>query len=173
LSGFAFGIALTITIKQLPVIAGVALPASGSGGVLPLLWHLAAAVPRYHAASVALGVVALASLAMLRRVRGLPASALVLAAGMGLAAAIDLPAHHVALVGTLVITLPAPSWPKLTLDDWSRVRLPQPRKNFFLKKKKQKTFDSATRGGFAATDQISKVFLVLFFQKKNCFLSLS
>jgi MFS superfamily sulfate permease-like transporter len=121
LSGFSFGIALTITIKQIPAIAGVTLRASGSGGVLPLTWHLVKAVPQFHIVSFAIGVLALAGLAILRRLRGFPASALVLAAGVLLAATVNLPAHHVALVGTIAISLPHPSWPSLSLADWSRI----------------------------------------------------
>jgi MFS superfamily sulfate permease-like transporter len=120
LSGFSFGIALTITIKQIPAIVGVTLHSSGGGGVLPLIWHLIEALPLFHAASVALGAAALGALAILRRFRGLPASALVLAAGVLLSLLIDLPAHHVALVGTVAISIPTPSWPSLSLDDWSR-----------------------------------------------------
>jgi MFS superfamily sulfate permease-like transporter len=121
LSGFSFGIALTITIKQIPAIAGVTLPPSGSGGVFLVVWHLLAAGREFHFWSVVIGAVALGLLAVLRRIRGLPASALVLAAGVLLAACVDLPAHHVALVGTLAIAVPTPSWPLLSLDDWSRV----------------------------------------------------
>ncbi len=44
-----------------------------------------------------------------------------LAAGVLLSAAVDLPAHHVVLVGTIAIAMPSPSWPGLSLDDWSRI----------------------------------------------------
>jgi len=121
LSGFSFGIAMTITIKQIPAIAGVALHSRGGGGILPLIWDLIKAAPQFHGTSVAIGAVALGSLAVLRRFPGLPASALVLAAGVLLAATVNLPAHHVALVGSLAITMPYPSWPGLSFDDWSRI----------------------------------------------------
>jgi MFS superfamily sulfate permease-like transporter len=121
LSGFSFGIALTITIKQIPSIAGITLHASGASGILPLVWHLVEAVPQFHVESVLIGALALSLLAMLRRVRGLPASALVLSASVLLSALVNLPAHHVALVGNLALSLPVPSWPRMSLDDWSRV----------------------------------------------------
>ncbi|WP_413741448.1 SulP family inorganic anion transporter [Sodalis sp. RH15] len=121
LSGFSFGIALTITIKQIPAIAGVTLPPNGDSGILPLIWHLTEALPQFHIASVALGVSALLSLAVLRRWRGFPASALVLAAGVLLSALVDLPAYHVGLVGAIAIAMPGLSWPALSLDDWSRI----------------------------------------------------
>jgi MFS superfamily sulfate permease-like transporter len=121
LSGFSFGIALTITIKQIPAIAGVSLHASGGSGVLPLLWHLLEDVPQFHPAPVLLGIAALGSLALLRRFPGIPGSALVLAAGVSLAALVNLPAHHIALAGNLTISLPFPSWPGLSLNDWSQI----------------------------------------------------
>jgi MFS superfamily sulfate permease-like transporter len=121
LSGFSFGIALTITIKQIPAIAGITVNSSSVSGILPLVWHLIEAVPRFHIESVLIGVLALSILAALRRFRGFPASALVLAAGVLLSALVNLPAHHVALVGSLALSLPRPSWPAMSLDDWSRV----------------------------------------------------
>jgi MFS superfamily sulfate permease-like transporter len=121
LGGFTFGIALTITIRQIPAIAGVHVTSPGSGGVLPMLWRLLVSVPHWQPVSVGIGVVALGALTLLRRVRGLPASALVLAAGVLLSALIDLPAYHVALVGKLAIALPMPSLPRFSFDDWSRI----------------------------------------------------
>jgi MFS superfamily sulfate permease-like transporter len=121
LAGFSFGIAVTISVKQLPAIAGVAIHVSGSGGILPVVWQLAQGVPQFHAESVLLGVIALSALALLRRFRGVPASALVLCAGAALAAVVDLPAHHIALVGRIAIALPRPALPNLSLDDWSRI----------------------------------------------------
>jgi MFS superfamily sulfate permease-like transporter len=121
LRGFAFGIALTITIRQIPAIAGVAVPGSGSGGVAPLVWRLGGSVPQWHWVSFGLGVAALAVLAVLRRVKGVPASALVLAAGVLLSAVVKLPALHVALVGRIAMTVPGLSWPRMSFDDWSRI----------------------------------------------------
>jgi anti-anti-sigma factor len=121
LSGFAFGIAATITIKQIPAIAGIPLHSSGGGGIIPLTWHLIEAVPQFHLEPVALGTVSLLSLALLRRWRGLPASALVLAAGVLLSALTNLPAHHIALAGTIAISVPSPSWPAFSFNDWSRI----------------------------------------------------
>ena len=121
LSGFSFGIALTITIKQIPAIAGITLQPSGDSGVVPIIWHTIEALPQFHLASVSIGAFALFSLAILRRWHGFPASALVLAAGVLLSAVVDLPAHHVGLVGTIAIVIPRLSLPGLSLDDWSRV----------------------------------------------------
>jgi MFS superfamily sulfate permease-like transporter len=92
LRGFSFGIALTITIKQVPALAGIKIGASGGGGIFPLLWRLALAMPGWHIASLTIGGMALAALGLLRRLPALPAAALVLVAGMLLSAAVNLPA---------------------------------------------------------------------------------
>jgi len=44
-------------------------------------------------------------------------------------------------------------------------------KHFFFEKKKQKTFKHWSRTYDFGTAQRMKVFLVLFFQKKNCLLA--
>ena len=118
LQGFSLGIAITITARQLPAITGVP---GQSSSVLPLLWHVLAALPQWHPVSVAIGLFCLAVLFSLRQLRGVPAAALILVAGVLLSMTVNLPALHVALVGRLAITLPHPSWPRLTLDDWTRV----------------------------------------------------
>jgi MFS superfamily sulfate permease-like transporter len=121
LRGFSFGIALTITIKQLPAMLGVHLASRGAGGILPLVGLLAESFSKIQGASVALGVLALCCLGGLRLMPWLPGAALVLVAGVGLALVVDLPAHHVALVGSVAIFWPRPGWPAFSLADWSRV----------------------------------------------------
>jgi MFS superfamily sulfate permease-like transporter len=121
LGGFAFGIALTITIRQIPAIAGVGVASPGSGGVLPMVWRLILSVPQWHPASVTIAVVALGALTMMRRVHGLPASAIMLAAGVLFSALVDLPAYHVSLVGKLGFAISTPSLPRFSFGDWSRI----------------------------------------------------
>jgi len=118
LQGFTFGIAITITAKQLPAISGV--PGNGLG-VLPLLWRLLTHLPQWQPLSVLIGVMSLGLLFVLKRLRGMPASALILCAGVAPSWLVNLPALHVALVGEIAIALPHPAWPDLTLDDWTRV----------------------------------------------------
>lgn len=118
LDGFILGIALTITLKQLATFTGLS---AGSRGTLPLLVFLACHAGQWHGASVALGAASLIILAALRRWRGLPASALVLACGIGLSYMADLPAQGIRLAGALALQLPVPAWPALSLDNWTRV----------------------------------------------------
>jgi len=121
LRGFSFGIAVTITIKQIPAMAGLHVSTAGGASVLPLAWRLLAGLAQWHVWSCLLGGAALGLIALLRRSRGLPALALVLAAGVGLAAMVNLPAHGIALAGRISIALPAPGFPALNLQDWSRI----------------------------------------------------
>ncbi|MDQ3058176.1 MAG: SulP family inorganic anion transporter [Pseudomonadota bacterium] len=102
LRGFAWALALTIVLKQLPHIAGLAVQASQAG---PLLWSLLSRAAQWHGPSLALGMASLGLwLALhygLRRWVLLPTSLLVLALGVALSAALDLGAQGVALVGSI------------------------------------------------------------------------
>ena len=124
LRGFAFGLAATIILKQLPVIVGVPVPA-------PDLWRLisglAASVPTWHPASLATGALALVALMLLRRLRSLPGAFLVLAAGVAASFALDLPARGVATVGEITLTAPVfalPALPWHTLVDLGQLVVP-------------------------------------------------
>jgi MFS superfamily sulfate permease-like transporter len=118
LHGFSFGIAVVITVKQLPAILGVE---PSTPATLPLLWHLLLALPHWHPAPLLLGAAALGILAVLRRHPAIPAQVLVLAAGILLSACVDLRAWHVGLVGHIALALPHFSVPSLSAADWTGV----------------------------------------------------
>lgn len=118
LRGFTLGIAITITVKQLPALTGVT---GGPHGTLPLLLHVLRALPQWHFYALLLGVVALGAILLLRRISNLPAPALILAAGVALGAVLNLPAHGIAEVGILPVQAPHLSWPDLQTTDWSSV----------------------------------------------------
>lgn len=113
LRGFAFGLAITIILRQLPVLAGLPVPASD---VFHLIRTLASTLPQWHLPSAAVGVAALAALILLRRAPLVPGACLVLAAGIAASMLLDLPAHGVALVGTIPL---APMWPAFAGRQWS------------------------------------------------------
>ena len=118
LHGFSFGIAVTITVKQLPAILGVK---AGALATLPLLLLLLRALPHWHAAPLLLGAAALAALAWLRRYPSVPAQSLALAAGILLSAGINLRAWHVGLVGPIALAMPPLSLPSLPATDWTNI----------------------------------------------------
>ncbi|MEN2789408.1 SulP family inorganic anion transporter [Sphingomonas oligophenolica] len=107
LQGFAFGLAITIILRQLPALAGVEVAAPD---IFRLAIGLARAAPDWDIASIATGLVALGLLLGLRRLPRVPGAFLVLVLGIFAARALDLPAHGVAVIGAIDVT---PSWPVL------------------------------------------------------------
>ena len=119
LRGFAWALGLTIVLKQLPHITGLAVQSSKAG---PLIWELLSQAALWHWPSVALGAGSLGLwLALqlgLRRWLLLPTSLLVLTLGVVLSVVFDVGAQGVVLVGgiswqPLVWHLPA-----LGSQDW-------------------------------------------------------
>lgn len=121
LRGFAWALAATIVIKQLPGLTGV--PAS-SAHTLPLLWEWLGRLPALHGAATALGAGALALWLALHRLQARHAwvqpSVLVLALGIGLSATLPLTAQGVALVGPVTLQGLRLGWPQLDWDSWVR-----------------------------------------------------
>jgi MFS superfamily sulfate permease-like transporter len=117
LRGFAFGLALTIIIGQLPKLVAVAAP---SGPIWTKLTALAAALPQWHLASLLLGGGALAALLALRRVPQLPAALLVIVAGIALSQLADLHTLGIATAGTVTLELPGFALPA-QLPEWTRL----------------------------------------------------
>ncbi len=110
LRGFAMGLAVTIVIKQLPVITGIT---AAGRNPLELLFHLLAQGGQWHWASTALGGAALVLLLALKRWPSVPGGFVALMAGIALSAIVDLPAYHIELVGTLHFDFGLPSVPML------------------------------------------------------------
>jgi MFS superfamily sulfate permease-like transporter len=112
LRGFAFGLAITIIIKQLPNIVGLPLNGSSIGSLFVELWN---SVATWHMASVTTAGAALAALLILRRFSGVPGAFLVLAGGIAASRLLDLSALGVANVGMIDLV---PHWNGLSLPDW-------------------------------------------------------
>lgn len=108
LRGFAFGLALTIIVRQLPQIAG--LPISG-GSVGHVIWQLASRLPQWHGPSLLCGVLALGLLAVLRRWPVMPGPLLVMALGIAGSLLFDLPGKGIALAGPTPLLFAAPTLP--------------------------------------------------------------
>jgi MFS superfamily sulfate permease-like transporter len=108
LGGFAFGLAITIVLHQLPLITGVAAP---GGNIFAFVHGLLADAQHWHMASIATGATALAALLVLRRWRAVPGSFLILGGGIGASWFFDLPSHGVAVVGAIPLSLSMPQIP--------------------------------------------------------------
>ncbi|KAF1047530.1 SulP family inorganic anion transporter [Xylophilus sp.] len=121
LRGFAWALALTIVLRQLPQIAGVHVAATQSGA---LAWELLAQAPRWHGPSLVLGAAALALWFGLghglRRRPFVPTVLVVLALGVAASAALGLGARGVAMVGDIALQPPAWRLPALNAEHWLR-----------------------------------------------------
>ncbi len=115
LRGFAFGLAITIILRQMPVLTGV--PVNGSN-ILHLITALISSVPQWHLPSVLVGAAALAALIGLRRIPMLPGAFLVLCGGIAASAVFDLSHNGVALVGIIPLL---PAWPDFSSRQWAEV----------------------------------------------------
>ena len=116
MAGFVFGLAIFVTVRQLPKLFGV--PA-GDGDTVVQAVHLAGHVGDTSGATLAVGAGALALLFGAERVRRprVPGGLIVLVAGIAISAALDLSAHGVAIVGTVPGGLPSIGFPDIDGGD--------------------------------------------------------
>ena len=117
LRGFAFGLALTIVIKQAPLIAGVAV----KGDPFQIVWSLFARIHEWNPTSLAVGGGALVLLFALKRFPAVPGAFVALALGIAASMAGQLCEHGLACVGPINVALLAPDVPRLSLENWSRL----------------------------------------------------
>lgn len=122
LRGFAWGLAVTIVLKQLPHIAGVHVAGNRAVQVLA---GLAAQVDAFHLPSLQLGLAALLLwLAVhhgLRRVLFVPQSLVVLALGIAASDWLDLGRHGIVLVGQIEWQHLAVALPTMSTEHWLRM----------------------------------------------------
>jgi MFS superfamily sulfate permease-like transporter len=118
LHGFAFGLAITIILKQLPLIVGVPVHAPD---LARLVLALVQAIPGWNLVSLLVGAVSLAALIGFRRVPALPGALVVLALGIAASMLLHLPERGVATVGTIDMTIAWPSLPPMGLARLSRL----------------------------------------------------
>jgi len=115
IDGFVFGLAIFVTVKQLPKLFGIE---SGSGDTIRQLGHVIAHLGDTHGATFAVGAVALMILfAGERWFPKIPGGLVVLALGIGISAAFDLSSHGVDIVGTLPKGLPSVAIPHPSTAD--------------------------------------------------------
>ena len=113
LRGYAFGLALIITVKQWPLLVGV--PAQASGFV-PLLIESAGSISAWQMPSLVCGLVALVVLFACGYLRNFPGTLVVMIAGI--VASPWLAAHGVALTGPIDLVPAAPTLHLPATADW-------------------------------------------------------
>jgi MFS superfamily sulfate permease-like transporter len=115
MTGFLFGLGLTIAVGQLPKVLGVDDP---GGDFFPRLWGVLGELGDVDAATAAVGGLSIVLLVVLRRVMpAVPGVLVVLVLSIVVSWLLDLKAHGVDVVGTLPSALPDPSIPDLRDGD--------------------------------------------------------
>jgi len=114
-TGFVFGLAITIAIGQLPKLFGV--PAA-SGTSFQQVVGLIAALDQTNPWTLVIGAGALALILLIkRRYPRIPAGLVVLVLGILAVAIFDLDQRGVSIVGAIPTGLPAPGLPHISLTD--------------------------------------------------------
>ena len=118
LRGFAFGLALVIIIKQMPVLLGISSPV----GPLPrYLYALMAQMPQWNPVDIACGALALGLLVVLARFKRIPGALIVIFLGIASTYGLDLSRYGVPTVGSLHFVLSAPAFGHVEQGDWLRM----------------------------------------------------
>lgn len=121
LRGFAWALALTIVVRQLPHLVGLSVHATLPGELLRQLLHQAT---HWHRPSMAIGAGALVMWLLLYRMAQrkafIPVSLIVLVLGTLLSMLLDLEALGVATVSPIVWDMPSWSLPDLGTEQWLR-----------------------------------------------------
>jgi MFS superfamily sulfate permease-like transporter len=118
LRGFAFGLALTIILKQVASVVGVHL---SDGNLVRFLPQLLEQMPQWNGVAAGVAAVALALLVLFARFRRLPGGLLVVVIGIVASQWLNLPAYGVKLIGVIDLNLEVPRLPVLTFTDWLRL----------------------------------------------------
>lgn len=118
LRGLALGLAITIILRQLPAITGVAVDAPD---LLRFVAAFLGGAADWRPLDATVGAVALVVLFGLKRFAWLPGAFLVVLVGAGLSMVFDLPGHGVAVVGSIAMAPTWPVWPDVSWDTLSRL----------------------------------------------------
>ena len=121
LRGFAFALALSIVVKQLPDALGLVLPPTMAFDPFHIALFAVTHAQAWHAPTVLVALVAGVSLAGLKRWPQLPASMLVMVLAIVAAALLDLNALGVREVGTIMRPTFHLGFPVLPWDEWLRL----------------------------------------------------
>lgn len=116
LKGFVFGVALSIVIKQLPKLLGIA---PGKGHAYEHLWHTLRHSGEANLWTVVTGLAALAVLVAVGRwLPRIPGALVVLVGGIAASRILELHNHGVHIVGAIPSGLPMPGFPVLSWAEW-------------------------------------------------------
>ncbi len=118
LRGFAFGLAIVIIIKQMPIVLGV----GAHHDDLPrYVMDLVAQYPQWNLAQIGCCGLALALLYLFGRFRRVPGALIVIVLGILATEFLDLASHGISTVGEIALTINIPGLPTLSRDSWLRL----------------------------------------------------
>jgi sulfate permease, SulP family len=121
LRGFAFALAITIVIRQLPDALGFKLPADAGADPLRLLFYVATHGAQWHVPTMVVALLAAGLMVALRRWPQLPASMLVIVLAIAAAQVLGLDAMGVAEVGGFERPAFKLALPVLPITEWLRI----------------------------------------------------
>jgi MFS superfamily sulfate permease-like transporter len=117
LVGFVSGLALVISIKQVPKILGIE---AGEGDFWERLWDILVNLDDVHRPTLVVGLATLAVMIAVERIaHRLPAALVALVFGIVVSRAFDLAEHGVEVIEEIPSGLAAPQIPDVTLNDLS------------------------------------------------------
>ncbi len=115
MTGFLFGLGLTVAVSQLPKVLGIP---EGSGNFFPRLEDIVRELGDVQAWTLAVGLGSMiVMLALARFAPKVPAMLVALALATAVSTLLDLSSHGVAVVGELPDALPDPSVPSISWRD--------------------------------------------------------
>lgn len=118
LRGFAFGLALTIILKQVASLVGVHLTEANLVRFAPQLLEQ---LPHWNWMAAAVAAVALVLLAVFSRFPRVPGGLLVVVIGIAAGQWLNLSAYGVQMIGIIDLSLEVPNLPVLPFADWLRL----------------------------------------------------
>ena len=118
LRGFAFGLALTIIIKQVASVVGVHLIDANLVRFAP---QLLAQLPQWNWPAAGVAAVALVLLLLFSRFPRVPGGLLVVVIGIAAGQWLNLSAYGVKMIGLIDLSLEVPNLPVLPFADWLRL----------------------------------------------------
>lgn len=116
MTGFVFGLAIFIAVRQLSKLFGIS---RGEGNVFQQLWHVITSLGNANWYAFAIGVTAIVALVMLEKyVPRVPGALVCLVLGIIVVTIFDLASNHgVAVAGKIPTGLPELVWPGIKLSD--------------------------------------------------------
>lgn len=121
LRGFAFALAVTIVMRQLPDAMGFSVPADVAVDPLHLLLYAITHAAQWHPPTMTVAAVAASLLVALRRWPQWPTSMLVIVVAIVASRVLDLGAMGVAEVGAFENPTFTLAWPTLPLTEWLKL----------------------------------------------------